>query len=349
MNHADTTRHINGEVRTVGGRQVKVTSGLWTRQRGGISTVIDYVLITAEHMDTVISMEIDDQGKYGGNSDHNWVSLKLRDEFTLKVGRGSSPVRRREWDIRDDLDWSMYKDHARQIVSQATPEQLKSVEGVASAVSKAFFVGLNEGVGYKYPRKRVSRRKLPPHLVSELNHRRHLERSWKTVLSSLDPGAQEADRKFVNDLERLCTDQKERVTQLLASETANSTSRTKEFLRDHPTRARKCFWADVTGKVKSGAQIPTVLNETTGELTSDPQEISSEVSEHLKKVFLGEFQPIPLGKEHELTAHDQLPLGDHAYATEPGTNNHLKDHTYCKKAERGPPNDHTYAANLGGH
>ena len=61
LQHTDTV-HINGSVRIPGRWDTRRTSGLWTRQRGGHSSIIDYGVISAEHVDTVIDMKIDDLG-----------------------------------------------------------------------------------------------------------------------------------------------------------------------------------------------------------------------------------------------------------------------------------------------
>ena len=48
--------------------------------------MIDYGVVSTEHLSTVMSMVIDDQGIYGGGSDHNWVFMELSDNFVRKSG-----------------------------------------------------------------------------------------------------------------------------------------------------------------------------------------------------------------------------------------------------------------------
>ena len=64
--------------------QDKNTKGLWTRQRGGINTVLDYALLSKEYANDFVSMEIDDKGEYPSESDHNWIFVKLKDKFANK-------------------------------------------------------------------------------------------------------------------------------------------------------------------------------------------------------------------------------------------------------------------------
>ena len=68
--------HING--------QSDLTTGLWTRQRANSRSVLDYAVISNEHLHTVQSLFIDDHGIFGGGSDHNFLFLSLKDEFVRK-------------------------------------------------------------------------------------------------------------------------------------------------------------------------------------------------------------------------------------------------------------------------
>ena len=74
-------RHINGACRVQGQWSTRLTKGLWTRQRGHSSSIIDYGVVSIEHLYSVKSLLIDDEGKYGGGSDHNWLFLSLEDRF----------------------------------------------------------------------------------------------------------------------------------------------------------------------------------------------------------------------------------------------------------------------------
>ena len=54
---------------------------MWTRQRGGSSSIIDFAVVSSEHLDSVVGLVVDDQGEYGTLSDHNWLFLELYDKF----------------------------------------------------------------------------------------------------------------------------------------------------------------------------------------------------------------------------------------------------------------------------
>ena len=82
--------HINGACRVPGKLDTQIAKGLWTWQRGGKKSVIDYALISKEHLHSVHSMVIDDQGHFSTNSDHNWIFLAITDQFTLQKSISNS-------------------------------------------------------------------------------------------------------------------------------------------------------------------------------------------------------------------------------------------------------------------
>ena len=61
------------------------TEGLWTRQRGGINTIIDYALLDKKYYNDFISMEIDDKGEFPSESDYNWIFVTLKDNYVKKT------------------------------------------------------------------------------------------------------------------------------------------------------------------------------------------------------------------------------------------------------------------------
>ena len=98
-------QHLNGTLRVPGDPNSKICSGLWTRQRADSRSVIDFIVLSAEHMDTVVSMNVDDSGTYGGGSDHNWCWATLKDKFRTLTRRSKPPHKQKRWDIKVDHDF----------------------------------------------------------------------------------------------------------------------------------------------------------------------------------------------------------------------------------------------------
>ena len=142
-------RHVNGELRVPGDIGSRICSGIWTRQRGNSRSVIDFIGMSAEHMDTVLSLTVDDAGHYGGGSDHNWSWIKVKDRFKNLVRFQPSVQKKKEvWNIRDDQDWDGFK----AAVHNALPgEDLShlSVDELASTLATALREGGLASIGYK--------------------------------------------------------------------------------------------------------------------------------------------------------------------------------------------------------
>ena len=75
--------NVNGATRVVQGVPQKICQGLWTRHAKDYfsSSVIDYVLVSEEHLVSVIEMTIDQDGRLGGGSDHNMLISRWEDKF----------------------------------------------------------------------------------------------------------------------------------------------------------------------------------------------------------------------------------------------------------------------------
>ena len=122
--------HVNGACRTPGQWDTRMCKGLWTRQRGGVSSVIDYATVSREHLSSVISLEVDDQGQYGTNSDHNWMFLDLNDRFIKKRRINHVQHRKPKWNISLDQDWSPYQQNISRKISESCSRDDFDVESL---------------------------------------------------------------------------------------------------------------------------------------------------------------------------------------------------------------------------
>ena len=126
--------NINGMCRVPGNWNTRVCEGLWTRQRGGYSSIIDYALISREHANSVISMRVDDKGNLPGGSDHNWIILDIADRFVTKKRASNNPVKKERWNITEDQDWSAFQAH---IAESAAAIVGGDVDRLASGISSS--------------------------------------------------------------------------------------------------------------------------------------------------------------------------------------------------------------------
>lgn len=64
--------HLNGAVRVQGDWGTRVSTGVWTRHAPvySSSTVLDYLVVSVEHLESIVSFEVDECGSLGGHSSY---------------------------------------------------------------------------------------------------------------------------------------------------------------------------------------------------------------------------------------------------------------------------------------
>ena len=286
------SKHVNGES--------TLTTGLWTRQRGGHSSVIDYAVVSREHMNSVISLHVDDTGELGGGSDHNWLILDISDSFVKLKRKSNVKVTKTRWNISDDQDWSSYKEHCKRLVPTLNNG---SVESLSSGVSSAILAALRAEIGVKSPPPVSKPVNLPQPLVNELKIKRSLERNWK----SLNRSQRLTNPAAVAAAEELFLSQKLKVSDLLHLHRKKKRSSILEQCKGQTRRSLKNFWSYVSPSNKQSTVISAVVNPRSGAVKCNDDDIRSETEDHLLSLFQGSYNQVP---------PEPAPpyLGDHAYA-----------------------------------
>ena len=321
--------HING--------REDLTTGLWTRQSGGVSTVLDYGVIALEHVSSVRSMFIDDQGLYaGGGSDHNWIFLELEDNFVRKVRISNLPKKKKSWNISHDQDWSGFEATVNQLVDD-TDEGLNSF-ALSSRVAEILLQAGVKNVGFRSGSFKTSMAStsLPRSLVAELQLKRQLESNWKTKCSSYSslPVSQRTEllKEAVGEAEQLFLAQHGRVEEVFFERRRSDKSHVLSRCSGNTAEALKWFWSYLSKTVHKSSEIDAVVSPTTGVLHCAPEEINLLVESHLVKVFNGSLDPILVCEQ---------PV-DHPYASSArpamATSDASSDHPYSASASPRLPN-----------
>lgn len=314
-----------------------LVTGLWTRQRGGVSSILDYAAISMEHASSVLSMYIDDRGVYGGASDHNWIFLDLSDKF-VKKGRVNKVLKKKQsWKISETQDWSGFKSTVDALVD-ANDMSVDS-NTLAHQVSEMLIEAGHINIGLKkscLSGRSMASLSLPRGVVDALQLRRHLESNWKTKMSSyssLVPTMRTVALKDeVTEAEKLFLDQKLAVNNLFSVASTSERTGLLKRCQGGSASALKCFWSHLTKGVSQSSDITAVLSPVTGTLHCSPEAIITEVGNHLIKVFSGSFDSIPVL---------QAPC-DHSYASGPvpATADPSSDHPYsASSSPRLPASD----------
>ena len=313
--------HINGACRTPGQWDTRYTNGLWTRQRGGVSSIIDYAGISKEHLHSVISLDIDDQGEYGTESDHNWMFLDVADKFVKKTRVSRAPIRKPTWDISDDQDWTAYQENILRRIDIVDTNDLDTLNNL---ICDSLLGALTDEIGVKTPSIRKRNTRLPRDLVDEIAFKRQLEANWKsrqTALSNRPAGLDlQAERDGVMVAEKLFLDQSSKVSELLFLHRKIKRPSILKACAGNSVSARRNFWSYLKPNEKQSTDISAVLSPSSGVLKCNVDEIKSEVEQHLLSTFQGSFEPPLLPPAHNLP-------DDHSYAAAP-PEGAVSDHSY---------------------
>ena len=180
MNH-DLT-HVNGALTQDG--SAKICSGIWSRQRGSSRSLIDYAVLSSEHLASVQSMFVDENGLFGGGSDHNWSEIVLIDKIPRLIKVDSRPQKKNVWNIAEDQDWSAFK---KSIIDNLASHDFHAMSEneLASRVATVYNSAGLSSLGYRQARKKsFIKNTLPPHIVKALKLKRSLAQTWKSLSSA---------------------------------------------------------------------------------------------------------------------------------------------------------------------
>ena len=316
--------HINGACRTPGQWDTRISRGLWTRQRGGISTVVDYAGVSREHLQSVISLDIDDIGENGTGSDHNWMFLDVADKFVKKRRLIHAQRRKPSWNISDDQDWTMYRENIVSRIKNAPLTQ--NMDSLNTFICESLHGALTEEIGLRTPASQKPSTELPRSIVDELAFRRQLEANWKSKQTTIANRPAilvlPEDRVSVADAEQLFLDQSNKVSRLLFSHRFIKRKSILEACKGPSTAATKRFWSYVSPSGKQSADITAVISPTSGVLKCEIEEIKHETEQHFLETFQGSFEcPPPTSDspdDHSYASTD-VPrcTTDHAYSINP--------------------------------
>ena len=271
-------KHING--------QQHLTKGLWTRQRGSSKTIIDYATISEEHLLTVQSLFIDDKGAFPGGSDHNWMFLTVNDHFVKKRRMVNIQNKKPRWNIGEEQDWRKFQEFVRSRLRGVNCVEL-SVDELASLVSSCLLAAGMATIGLKIKDGKKKKAQLYPRVIlDEIFKKRELEKEWKTAIAT------SVDDRVIAEKEALKLKQKALVENLLFNFTHQGRPDIVKKCAQNTTGAIRCFWSHVSRKTKQAIELSAVVDPVSGVLKCDPEEVRTEVGEHLRRTFQGSYDPV---------------------------------------------------------
>ena len=316
--------HLNGAVRTTGDWSTRISTGLWTRHASNYrgSTVLDYSVVSSEHLESVKRFEVDENGLCGGASDHNFLFTRLYDSF-VKMTRLIRNATKPGWNIKEDQDWSVF----RRVVKEELEARGDngSATGLNNKLSQAALSGLKQGIGYRAPSTPITEKELPRHIVDLMKERKVLEKSWKKEKSVFASSRYSSQCSSVLVTGQALQDKEQQVEDALCRFMKQGRSKLKQLCKSKSVRARKLFWKHTSLKEKNMMGISALQSRATGVLLCDPNQICDEVFKYLKDIFKGSSDPVePVVENEDGEDGDdtqQQPnrggTGDHEYGVDP--------------------------------
>ena len=281
--------HVNGAVREQGQWQTRICEGLWTRHAPDYksSSVLDYVVVTSEHLGTAQEMMVDENGVYGGASDHNMLFSRWTDKV-LSIKK-VTPSKKPGWAITEETDWQKFQQVVQRELDKAQNWN-KSLDSLSDALTMALTKGLNEGIGRRCIAS--GKQKLyPKHIVTLLKDRKQLEKIYKTEKSRFASAtSQVPPPSLVVAKDNLDS----KSAELGVAKAKFERQRRRPLLnlvRCKSNRSRKRFWEFVSRKTKKSTDIPHLQDKVTKILKHEPGEISDEIFNYLKHIFSGSNDP----------------------------------------------------------
>ena len=318
--------HLNGACRREGDWASRICSGMWTRHSSDhrSSTVLDYSVISTEHLSTVKNMEIDEGGACGGDSDHNCLFLTLTDKFSSFTKQRHSP--KPGWNFTDDTDMSNFRNVVnREIMSLKASNIGPGVENLSQGLTSVLLKGLTEAVGKRKPppeRKQL----FPRHIVAMMKERKSLEKNFKTLKCKFASSHLQTPPESLivarDSLDLKTSELEKAKSRFLRQRRAPLLRLAKNKSRN----GRKRFWDFVSGKNSKEGDITSLQEKNSGILKFTPEDISDEVRLYLKTIFSG---------------HDDDPKLDFGSASPEEVTSENRDHDYGRKTDARLPSGGT--------
>ena len=319
--------HLNGAVRQEGNWNSRLCQGMWTRHSADYrsSTIIDYVVVSSEHLGSAREMTVDQGGLYGGDSDHCMLFSRFDDKFIS--ARPRNTPQKPSWNITEDTDFSVFKQVVQREV-EALHDVGPGVEALSDGLTKALVKGLNEGVGLRSEKPKGAK-VYPRRVVDLLNERKILEKNLKSLKCLYARSHLQVPPGSLLDAKEKLEAKSSELSKALAAFNRQKRAPLLNLAKSKSRRGRKRFWAFVSRKSREATDISAVQDKETGALKCEPEDISKEVRSYLMHIFSG-HDNVPLEDDPEVNlgddgdgvgdeqAHD--PTRDHNY----GINDHAR-------------------------
>ena len=264
-----------------------ISKGVFTRfmdgsGRPGTKAVLDYGLVSSDHVHTVTSFVIDEEARFDAGSDHALLEVEITFGETTSI----------QWSFQDAINYnfkqsSKYDDYQHNLDQQVASIPLSQFlhlppEEMLAHVRETINDSGKKSFGVKVKKKKAGR-KLPRNIIELIKAKNATSRS----LQQAHAESNILDIQILTDkLQALKIEIKSLICDIKLKKRHKLRSK---LLKSDPSR--KKFWSFVKHQMKAAGAI-TGCYDTTGTMVFEQPEIESAILSHFGTIFQGKRSPI---------------------------------------------------------
>ena len=290
--------HLNGATRSPMDWSTRMSKGTFTRHDSMSATTLDFICVSKEHQRSIKSLVVDEEGKWGGGSDHVFLESNFEDSFVVKSCKFKKKKKSKpKWDFNEESDWSCFGKILDETLEVMSVREENNIDGLGKKLADCLETSLRAAFGEKKPGCKLGKR-FPHAVLVEMRKKRVAKSEWRISRSALsrDRGNVGLRVETAGRLDKLNV-QTEVLEEKMRGFWGRRRGQVLKELSEKTVAASRKFWSYFRGISKSPAGFSVVEDPSTGELEDDEQEVVRVVQEFLVKLFEGSLEK--MGREVE--------------------------------------------------
>ena len=140
-------------------------------------------------------MEIDDNGNFPTESDHNWIFITLKDNYTNKLYNNLNIKKTKQiWNILEDQDWDNYKQDLENNIHNIDKT---TIDTFSDSLIKTITTSMEKNIG-KITIGKTWKKKLPKPLIELFKQKRQLFKQYKSLIKTNQEVTTEQQKNLTN-------------------------------------------------------------------------------------------------------------------------------------------------------
>ena len=282
--------HLNGAKRKMGGHEVSLCRGMYTRHDSRSATAIDSICVSREHQRSIKYLKIDEDVLWGGNSDHVFLESNFEDKFVRSDRVSEKKTGKPRWNFDENSDWGDFKRLLDEELMGVEDVREGDVDALGEKLVECLVKSLEGAFGDEVRTKRRSK-KFPPDVLLEMVKKKDAKSKWRASRSDLSRNPDDEElRRTTEVLLRRLEEQGECLNDKLVGFWAGSRRTLIKELSERSVATTKKFWSFFRSASKAPADFTVVEDPETGEYMDDPKEVMETIQNFLVKLFEGSLE-----------------------------------------------------------